>query len=1029
MLTDNRIVDKLQEALDNYTPLRFRAVRGVRMRIHETREFLKAEPAGVRWKPAPPGTRWGRSGWTAWFQGDIRLPAACRGRPVFLHARTGGETLVWVNGQPQGIANYMEHGAVQFTPRGTTGRKYHIALEAYAGHTYAGIMPNHEPTVVAPRCRTFQGAELMLQREDVSAFVFDLQVLLGLTGILDENGLRRSQVMHGLAEVLATIDAKPDESPEDGWRPKLARARRIMRPLLAATNGTTAPRMGVVGHSHLDTAWLWPLAETRRKTARTFATALGLMERYPEFLFTQSSPCHTEMLREDYPGVFRRVRKMVAAGRWEPNGAMWVEPDLNVPSGEALVRQLLIGQEATQRWFGYRADTFWVPDVFGFSGALPQILRGAGVEFFSTHKMSWNDSTQFPYDTFHWTGIDGSSVLAHFCTIYPVPDPQTLHARWTAVQHKDVQDRMLHAFGYGDGGGGPTADMLELLRREQDLQGCPRTEYTTVSDFMKGIRDELKDLPEWVGELYLEAHRGTLTSIASLKRLNRQVEFALRDAEFAATLAALRGRRYPKRQLTALWKELLINQFHDILPGSSIPAVNDEAIASLSACRDGARQLASRGLGALARPAGRDAAGILLVNSLSWPRAGEIALDGAPAGTKPADPNVTGQWVRNVEGERKLVVAGVEIPALGGTVARLAKGRPTGRSAFKVTDRSIDGPMVRLRFDRAGRIVSLVHKPTGRETVLPGGSLNRLMLGQDVPHRFDNWEIDPDQQQNMRPVDTLLDRKVVANGPLQCRVRLTYRLGRRSRLTQHAVLHAGSAQVDFETLIDWNEKHLLLKAAFDLNVHAETARHEIQFGHIQRPTHGNLAEDRARFEVCAQKWSDLSDGGFGVALLDDCKYGLSVQGSTLALSLIKSGTHPDDRSDRGTHRVTYSLLPHDGAFSVESVVRPAYELNLSPMQVPVGARADNFGSLLEVDAPNIIVESVKWAQQGRAFVLRLYEAGGAACRTAIRFGPPVGTVQETNLLEEPHAKLSLRGQTLRLAFRPFEIKTLRCELD
>jgi len=1027
MLTEKKIIGKLEQIERRYTDLRFEKIADVPVEYCETREHFRADPTGPRlkWRPAPAGTKWGGNWITAWFRGDARLPKSCNGKRIFVRAKTGGETLFIVDGQHRGVFDGW-HPVVMMTGRGAAGRSYHLAFEAYAGHTFPGAMPQDTPPPVTPKCRTFDGIELLLEREDVSAFVFDLKVLRSLMKSLDENSLRRNRITAELARVFAAVDMLPLETGERSWLPKLAGAREIMRPLLECTNGPTAPFLGIIGHSHIDTAWLWPLAETWRKCARTFSSMLNLMEQYPELMFLQSQPCQTDVIRREYPAILDGIRKMVKAGRWEPNGGMWVEPDCNIPSGEAFVRQLLAGQQATREMFGFTSDTLWLPDVFGYSAALPQILRGAGIEFFCTTKIGWNDTTRFPYDTFTWRGIDGTPVVAHFNAVHCWPDPETLIGQWNWVQHKDVQDRRYCAFGFGDGGGGPMAEMCEMARRVADLEGCPRTKYMTISEFMKSVRDQLA-LPEFAGELYLEYHRGTLTSISEIKRGNRKTELALRDAELLCTAASLNGAGYPKAKLDELWKTLLTNQFHDILPGSSIAEVNDEAVATLARCVAEADALADAAMKTLAGSGGGEH--LLIANTLSWDRGGEIALDGAPEKLVPADGSIEVQRVQTPDGVRRLVLGGFTVPALGGAVVPMKKGaaRASAGSPFTVDGDSVETPHARLRFDGGGRIASLVDKSSGRQIVQPGGTLNAFILGEDVPEAWDNWDIDADQQRKMRPAGELIGRRVIANGPLQLRIRCEYRLTAKSRLTQDVVLHAATPQIDFETVLEWGDVHTLLKTAFQLAVLADSARHEIQFGHVERPTHRNLPQDRARFEVAAHKWTDLSENGFGVALLNDSKYGVGVLGGELTLTLIKSGTHPDGRGDAGRHVFAYSLLPHACPFSVESVVRPAYELNVPVRWCKAGSAARGFAGIVSVDAPNVIVEAVKRAENGSGLVVRLYEAGKTGTNATVRFSAPVKSVGETNLLEEDRKRLKPKGGAVSLYMRPFEIKTLVCE--
>jgi len=1029
MLNDAKTLRKLEQIENRYRDIRFLKVAEIPMEIWETKSHYRQEPGareGAKWRKAPPGTAWGGEGVTAWLRGRVRVPASCHGKKVLLRAGTGApETLLFVDGAPRGVFDRF-HTEVLLSPRAESGKRFRISLEAYAGHS----MPSCSPWGSTPR-RSTQGkkglrvgsVDLVVEREEVSAFVWDLVVLRQLALRLDENSLRRASIIEGLAKVHAAVDALPEEREEASWRPKLTEARRILRALLRKRNGPTAPFMGLVGHSHLDTAWLWPIAETKRKAARTFSSVANLMGRYPELTFIQSSPCHAEWIRDEYPALFDEMRRLVKEGRWEPNGGMWVEPDCNIPSGESFIRQILLARQATEAWFGYRADTLWLPDVFGYSAALPQILRGCGIDFFCTTKMAWNDTTRFPYDTFLWRGIDGSAVVAHLSALTAWPDPATLIDQWNWVQHKDVQDRRLLAVGFGDGGGGPQADVVEIARRVGDLEGCPRAAFTTVSRFLRRVAAERSELPEWVGELYLECHRGTLTSMGQLKKGNRKAEYALRDAEILAVLAGLGGEPYPAGELRRLWKELLTNQFHDILPGTSIQAVNDQAVESFRRIRASADTLAKRALQSLAGNSGR-ASGMLLVNTLSWERTGDLVLENVPRGKAPHFDGVVTQEVEDADGRKKLIVSGLSIPALGGVAVPLRKRQTGGPSLFKVRKNSVETPHARVRFDRAGRIVSLRDKTSGREIVRGGGALNVLWIGEDVPLQWDNWDIDGDQRSKMRAEDRLVSREAVADGPLQLRLRSRYRLGERSTLVQDMVFHARTARIDFETVVDWREKHMLLKAGFELAVLADFARHEIQYGHVERATHRNLPQDRARFEVCAHKWTDLSENGFGVALLNDSKYGVSVSGSDVRLSLLKAGRHPDARGDEGRHSFTYSILPHPGGFSVESVVRPAYELNVPVRWAAGSGDTPKVAPLLELTPESVVVECVKGAESGQGFVVRLYEAGKTGFAARVSFQRPVRAVYEADMLEEKIRKLPVRDGTAAVYLRPFEVKTL-----
>ena len=1040
-LIDPKTLHKIARLEEAYAALRFFPVMPpVALQMAETRAHLRGVPpdtAGLEWQDVRPGHRWGDSFGTAWLRGTISLPPALEsGTPLFLRADTGApEALLFVDGIARG--SFDPNHAVRLLPFGGGSRDTHaLGLEAYAGHTFPGTQPFDQPLAVAggasqdagteviPNCRVLGQVEVVAERPDVSAFVFELRSLRQLAAGLPASSLRRGRIHAALQQVFARVYAKPEEAEEAEWRPALAEARRIMGPLLALQNGPTTPQIGIIGHSHIDTAWLWPLAETWRKLARTFSSVLSLMDQYPEFRFTSSAACHADVVRRLYPEIFARLQERVREGRWEINGAMWIEPDCNIPSGESFVRQCLVGQSATREMFEVTSDTLWQPDVFGYSAALPQILRGCGVEFFCTTKLSWNDTNVFPYDTFQWQGIDGSTILSHFNVIHCSPDPETLLQVWEKVQHPEVQDRRLMAFGYGDGGGGPTAEMIEMARLTRDLEGCPKAEYADVSEFMTSCRDTMTDLPRWTGELYLELHRGTLTSAAALKRGNRRCELALRDAELAGTLAVLKaGAAYPSDALLPAWKTLLLNQFHDILPGSSIAEVNEEAVQAFGGCLAEADALRDQGLAALSAP-GSDA-GTLLLNSLSWERTAEMTLSTLPAGTQPDADGVTAQEILDVEGVRRTVVAGLTLPPLGYRRLPLTGLRSAqSASPFMFDGETVETPWARVRFNAAGQVASFYDKAAGRELVTPGGAMNVLQMGEDVPAAWDNWDIDRDQGWKLAPAACSGEPEIVADGPLQMRVRRQYALGRGSRLTQDMVFHAGSPRVDFDTAVDWHEKHQLLATSFALDVLAETARHEIQFGHVSRTAHDNTSFDRAQFDVCAHKWTDISETGYGVAFLNNCKYGCTVKNGEYKLSLIKSGRHPDPRGDEGRHRFAYALLPHQSGFSVESVVRPAWEFNLDPAAVNA-ADGDAEFSLARLDSPNVVVEAVKWAEDGKGFVLRLSEAGKTGTHVNLSFGLPVESVCETNLLEEAPRPVEVSRNAVSLYLRPFEIKTLK----
>ncbi|QHW31182.1 alpha-mannosidase [Paenibacillus rhizovicinus] len=1085
-----KTLDKLRRLEGIYWPYIFEKVDELEVRFWETDEHLYQVPTeNEAWIPAASGQEWGKAWGSAWFKGSYSIPDRLAGKNIYIRAETDGvESFFWVDGKPSGIFTHVKeadnrgnHHTLLLTASAEAGRGYELAFEAYAGHPCFGTQPlqtyESNDGYHYRFDRVYRSIDVMLCREDVQAFVFDLRTLNQLANAPAVDEFRRGQLVQELLKVFEIVLQSPEDATEAQWRPLLKEARAIMAPLLDKRGGESGPIAGIIGHSHMDTAWLWTRDETIRKCARTYANALSLMEQYPEYTFIQSSAFHAELMRRHYPDIFEGMKRRIAEGRWEPNGGVWVESDCNLVSGETLVRQFIKGQRYTREHFGYTADTFWLPDTFGYSAAIPQIMAGVGIRYFLTTKLSWNDTNSFPYDTFRWRGLDGTEVLTHFNFIHCWPDAESLIQRiygsaygsnGASVQNdqrsRPRNNKRLVSYGFGDGGGGPQYEMLEMARRVEDLEGVPRAAHTTVSRFMQEMEASFIDPPVHAGELYFEGHRGTLTQMHQIKRNNRKAEFALRDLELAEVWNRLSSGIWDERMAARreqYYETLLINQFHDILPGTSIPEVHDRAVQEVGEVIAGAAESTAALLSETNHESRADT--ITVWNTLGWQRDETIAVEGVPEGLVPADSEVVSQRIVDGSGRTKLLLAGVGCPAMGakrvrlengarsaagtmsaagtrsttGTVSvpsamsatgtRSAVGTMSAASPFVIGDESIETPYARVVFDNDGYIASFVDKKSGRELRRPGGNpLNALLMGEDLPWAWDNWDIDRDVFGKLQLQTGLQSREVVANGPLQLRIRAAYSIGHSSSVRQDIVFHSNTPRVDFETVIDWQEKHQLLKVGFDVDVLADRARHEVQFGHVERPTHTNTSYDQGMFEGCAHKWTDLSENRFGVALLNDCKYGVSVFGSDIRLTLHKGGTHPDPRGDQGIHEVTYAFLPHEGGFTAESVIRPAYELNV-PLTAAFGSAGIEAPSLAAVDATNVIIEAIKPAEDDDAFVLRLYEAERSGVRGAkLKLGLVSSKVAVTNLLEEEiQVLLPDDSGAYALDFKPFEIKTVK----
>ncbi|MFC1806252.1 alpha-mannosidase, partial [Planctomycetota bacterium] len=953
--------------------------------LAETMEHLPpAEARKLKYRTVRDGRRWGKPWSTGWFRLRFRVPKAFKGETVSLLFDPEGESLVYRDGKPvQGLDRNRRDYVVFDKAKG--GERLELFVEAGASGAFGSFDAR---TMHAPQLAVFS-AEVWETWQDLSA-------LAGMIDPLPKEYTRRAQIIFGLSKAVDLFDFQ--DLAREALRASARRVRKAVKPLLAAPANASAQTIACMGHAHIDVAWLWPLAETIRKCGRTFSTAVEYMDRYPEYVFCQSQPHLYEFARERYPSVYRRIQEKVKGGQWIPTGCMWVEADCNVTSGESLVRQVLFGTRFFREEFGHEVACLWLPDVFGYSAALPQILRRSGIDYFLTQKISWCQFTTFPYHTFHWEGIDGSTVLTHFPPANDYNSQLRADQMIAAAGRYRERDRapiQAVPYGFGDGGGGPTRDMLERRRRYADLEGVPRLRPTTPRDFFETLERESTDLRTWVGELYLELHRATLTTQANNKKLNRRSELALRDAEMLCGLNLATGGRYPHKALHDAWKTVLLNQFHDIIPGSSIALVYQDSDRHYAEVLATAADARASGFAHYARHVDTRGEGIpvLAFNSLGWERHDVVAAkvpglrkgasyvavapDGAESPVQLCGDGLV-RWVATV-------------PSIGHAVFHIREDAEKGTVPFiGATERGMENDLLRIRFDRQGRIRSITDKRAGREVVAPGARANQFILFEDKPCNWDAWDIDIFY--NDKPLVTdgaLLGIEVKETGPVGAVVRIRRRISK-SIITQDIILVAGSPRIDFLTTIEWgDEKEVLLKVAFPVDVRSDKARYEIQFGSVERPTHWNTPQDFARFEVVAHKWADLSEGDYGVALLNDAKYGHDIRGNVIRLSLLRAPKMPDPNADVGkTHTFTYSLLPHPGDFKA-GVVRRGYELNVPVIAEPVapskGARPAA-ASLLSITGDNVVIDTVKKAEDDDALIVRLYEAHACRGRRTLTLG-------------------------------------------
>lgn len=1036
-----RILERFILFEQKLEPLLFTKIDELEMSKYFTVESQDTVPDERMFQPCEPGEEWGGEWSYCWFRGRYQVPEQYAGQKLYLKSHVGGyEAMLWVNQVPHGIFTSKicvnSHGnhycdCICVNPK--QGEVLDIALEAYAHHLVIGTQTFEDDPQEVYRF-IFQGADICLKNEEICDVYFNLKTVNEMVKVLPPSSFRRADLVKTLLEINDFIYYDYEHADQDLFLRALARANQMLKEQLAKKNAQTMPLAGVIGHSHMDTAWLWTQKETLKKCARTYSNQMNLMEQYPEYLFVQSSAYHGEIIKEHYPELFAQIKERVAQGRYEPNGGAYIECDCNIPSGESMIRQFVRGQRFNEENYRYRSDSFWLPDTFGYSVSLPQIMKGCGITYFLTTKLDWNDVNRFPYDTFYWRGLDGTKVLVHLNRTHMSPDPLSmskflLEDTEDSIRERTVSDMRLLSYGFGDGGGGPEFEMIEMARRLKDTEGMPRVEHMTVSGFMQRLEQRIHDPSVYSGELYLELHRGTLTNQHTIKRNNRLAEIALHNLEYALVRQGIRtGEAVFPDQTSDLWKKLLVNQFHDILPGTCIPEAHEQArtevVEVIEKAADRIRRTAPE-----TDCSEEEQKAIYVTNTLSFDRDDVFYLE-IPKGYKIAG-DYRQQWICDGKGREKLAVAGCRIPAFSTIRLSLIPGIVDEPGVFRFDGTVIEAPHERIVLNEKGYMDSYFDLEEQRELRGEGYALNTLLYGEEISKAWDNWDVDADTERRLGDRAERVEQKVISDGPVELRIRNRYRLSEKSSVTQDMIIYADTKEVRYETWMDWQEEHRFLKAAFDTSIFADTARQEVQFGYIRRPTTRNDALEKAKFEVSNHKYTDLSEMRYGAAVLNDCKYGISVCDSGMHLSLHKGGIRPDYKGDKGLHYCEYSFLPHKGGFSSETVIRPAYCLNVKPLVLQSGCEEP---TLVSVDADHVIIETIKPAEDGgKSVILRLYEAEGTSARTNLTIHFPCEKAELTNMLEEPERELDLvsgdtepfENRKTTLTFRPFEIKTVR----
>lgn len=1037
--------EKLEKRIEELEGYRYREVR------HIGKLLVKEEEGGVEIpNPKVPDTFedfhvesegyfW--SGWDKylWLHAEAKIPEEWQGKDIvglFDFGKTGGgnnsgfEAMLYMEGKPYQAVD-SNHQEV-FFGGGAAGKTIGLTFRLWSGMEGGGI-----PTAQEHRIQKAAVAWLDGEADDL---YYLGKMMLETACQMPEGNPQKYQLLRALEKAFRLVDwAEPGS---DGFYESVHQADRCLNEELDGIEKKEDVTIHCVGHTHIDMAWLWRLKHTREKASRSFSTVLRLMERFDDYIFLQTQMQLYEYIKKDFPEIYDQIKKRIQEGRWEIDGAMWVEADCNLPSGESLTRQILVGTRFMKEEFGKEAKFLWLPDVFGYSWALPQILKNSGINTFMTTKISWNEFNRMPHDTFYWTGMDGSQVLTHFVT---TPDadstigpwfytyngmltPYTVKGVWEGYNDKNLTNDLLISYGFGDGGGGVNREMLEQRRRMDRIPGLPNVRTGTAGEYFRKLQEDIKNTEEyvhtWDGELYLEFHRGTYTSHAYNKKMNRKMEYLYREAEWMAAMAALKQgdiKKADQERLTEGWKIILRNQFHDIIPGSAIFTVYDDSKAEYAKAEEIGKGVEEEAFCVLAKPQ-KDTWTVL--NNAGWSLDGSVAFEESRRGVYT---DASGCELPMQRENGTVYVKIPKVPAMGALTVHFQEGKESlqsGETPFTVDASHIETPFYSIDLNEKGQITRIYDKEYERDVLAEGERANVLQVFEDKPNQFDAWNIDIFYQEKMREIDGLVSIKAVECGSLRAVLRMEWKY-RNTTVWQDMILYADSRRIDFVTKVDFHEQQQLMKVCFPVNIRSTEAVYDIQYGNVKRPNNWNTSWEMAKFETVGHRFADLSERGYGVSLLNDCKYGYDIKENRMRLTLLKGGINPDYKQDQGMHEFTYALYPHGGDFVEGCTVQEAHRLN-QPLKAVAGAFAEKEFSFLSFDKDLVEVDAVKRSEDGKGLIVRFHEYTGAREKIRLHPGFAYRSVTECDLMERPFGE-AVTGEEIELTVTPYEIKTLYFE--
>ena len=988
---------------------------------------------------------WGGHREYYWFETVVTIPEEFDGECVVYELKTGKEGewdatnpqfSIFVNGvRVQGLD--VNHREIILAEPAKAGDIYRIVLSAFTGDQNFSLKMN---------------SSLKVLDRKTEKYYYDLEVPYQSARLLNTEDQAYITIIQALNESLNLLDMRKEGSKE--YYQSLEKAQEYITKEFYEKycDGEKSPIIYCVGHTHIDCAWLWTLRVTEDKAVRSFSTVLELMKEYPEYVFMSSQPQLYKYVKKNAPDVYEQIKERVKEGRWEPDGGMFVEADCNIASGEALVRQFVHGQRFFKEEFGVDNEILWLPDVFGYSAALPQILQKCGIPYFMTTKISWNEFNKMPYDTFEWEGIDGSRVLTHFVptrdynkaaveggtetehftTYNGYINPSQMKGAWARYSQKYLNEEVLCSFGFGDGGGGPTKDMLENQRRlAKGLPGMPRTKMSTAKEFFHVLDKHVTDkkyLPTWVGELYLEYHRGTYTSMARNKKFNRKAEFAYQNEEMYAMLdAQTAGGAYPEKELHEGWEVILRNQFHDILPGSSIKEVYDDSKAEYEGIFAENKALTDATLAHIAAGVKAPKHSMVVYNPNSA-AAYDLVTFTVPEGMgEPAVYDGKTKLAVQKTADDTYVFFAAGVPGKGYKTYIVKEEAADATPSMEVSTEVMENEYFKVEYNEKGQFAKIYDKKADRDILKPGKAGNVIVSYEDRPHNYDAWDVNNYYTEKSWDIDQVSAMEVVENGPVRACVKVE-RKYLDSTITQFIYLYHDIPRIDIKNVIDWKEHQIFVKDYFPIDVHTNEATFDIQYGNVKRDTHDNTSWDFAKFEVCHHKWMDVSEDGYGVSMLNDCKYGVGVRNGVIGMSMLKSAIHPNPEADKELHEFTYSIYPHQGGWREAGTVKQAYQINnpltYSWKENEGGTLAPEY-SLVSSDQDNAVIEVVKKAEDSDAVIVRLYECYNRRTPVTLIFGKELTSVVECNMMEEGADPVEFTGNKATFEMKPYEIKTLK----